>query len=177
MNNVIVWADVETTGLHAGSPDKLLEVAAFVTDLDLNLLDDSGYQAVVRYENPDEVRDVADDFVKNMHDKTELWQKLPEGKPLEQIDAELTAYIKLFAPEARQGRLAGNSVRLDANFIEEFLPAVSAHLHYRLLDVSAVAFEFCEVRGVPWFKKQHTHRALDDIRESIAELKHIRSHY
>ena len=100
---------------------------------------------------------------------------MPGGKHYEVIDDEAVHYIQQFAPEPRQARLAGNSVRLDANFIDEFLPRTSAHLHYRILDVSSIAFEACEVRGVQPFKKDYLHEAMSDIRESIDELRYLRA--
>jgi Oligoribonuclease (3''->5'' exoribonuclease) len=172
-NERIVWADVETTGLRAGRPDQLLEIAVLITDLDLNILDEAGRTCVARHHK--DVRDLADDYVKNMHDSTGLWNKVEYGYPYQIIDDVVTSYVKLFAPEPRQARLAGNSVRLDANFIDEFLPSLSAHLHYRILDVSSIAFEACEVRGVQPFKKDYLHEAMSDIRESIDELRYLRA--
>jgi Oligoribonuclease (3''->5'' exoribonuclease) len=173
--DVIVWADVETTGLHAGKPDQLLEIAVLVTDLDLNILDNEGYHAVAQHDPT--VRDIADDYVKAMHDDSGLWKQLPGGKHYEVIDDEAVHYIQQFAPEPRQARLAGNSVRLDANFIDEFLPRTSAHLHYRILDVSSIAFETEATLHVKAFEKELLHEAMADIRESIEELRYLRSFY
>lgn len=175
MEDLLVWADVETTGLNPNS-DLLLEVAAFVTDKDLNLLDEDGYHAVVRWD-PSYARGLANAFVQAMHDKTDLWSKLRDGTPVEQVSWELHDYIEHYAPEPRQARLAGNSVRLDANFIDHFLPEVGEHLHYRLLDVSSIAFEVYNVKGVTPFEKKALHSAVSDIRESIAELKYLRENY
>jgi Oligoribonuclease (3''->5'' exoribonuclease) len=172
---VITWADVETTGLHAGRPDQLLEIAVLVTDLDLNILDEVGYHAVAQHEPT--VRDLADDYVKGMHDDSGLWKQLPGGKHYEVIDDEVVHYIQQFAPEPRQTRLAGNSVRLDANFIDEFLPRTSAHLHYRILDVSSITFEMESALHVKSFDKERLHEAMSDIRESIEELRYVRSFY
>lgn len=176
MTEIIVWGDVETTGLYANDPDQLLEVAVLITDYDLNVLDEHGFQAVIQHDAR-AMFDLADDYVKAMHDKTGLWDRLAMGLPPENVDEYLVDYIQAFQPEPKTARLAGNSVRLDANFIEAFLPQVSAHLHYRVLDVSSLAFEFNEVLDVPDFEKVRTHVAMDDIRESIAELRHYRRHY
>lgn len=175
MKDVIVWIDVETTGLNPWTGDKLLEVAALVTDVDLNLLDDHGYHAVVFHENRDQVRNIASDYVKEMHDTNGLWDKVvgPDAVPLTIIDRELLEYIQRFAPDERSARLAGNSVRLDANFIDRYLPKVASHLHYRILDVSSLSFE-AQIQGVEVYHKRGTHRAMDDIRESIEELKYLR---
>lgn len=169
---VIVWADVETTGLRPGRPDQLLEIAAIVTDLELNALGDSFHRVV--YQDTQEVYELADEYVQNMHTETGLWDRLGEGDSLEDVDDAFIRFIKTHAPDARQARLAGNSVRLDANFIDEFLPQSSRHLHYRLLDVSSLAFEAYTVRDFEPFHKTFTHSAMSDIRESIEELKYIR---
>jgi len=171
MSNVIVWADVETTGLTAHK-DFLLEIAVLITDLDLNILDDTGYHAYVNHDRQF-VYNKANPYVRDMHTTSGLWDKLKGGKHTWQIDTELLAYIKQFAPWQRTARLAGNSVRLDANFFDQWLPQTANHLHYRILDVSSLAFE-ADIRDIPLFPKAGTHEAMTDIRESIEELRYLR---
>ena len=170
---VIVWADMESTGLRSGRSDQLLEVAVLITDFDLNILDEAGFHAIAKHEKRDMVG-IANDYVTQMHLKTGLWDKVDNGTPYYQMDRELLAYIKEFAPEERQARLAGNSVRLDANFFDEFLPLTAAHLHYRILDVSSIAFEANAVHRIEVFHKKLEHTAMSDIRESIEELRYLR---
>lgn len=175
MEPVIAWIDVETTGVDPGK-DALLEVACLVTDTQLNLLDQQGYHAVVRY-TPQEVSDLvasADERVVQMHSATNLWGKLTSGKPLETIDTELLYYIRRFAAEPRQALVGGNSITLDRNFVERYLPETFAHLYYRSIDVSTVALLAqwrygSKVR----YEKQYLHAALPDIRESISELRYL----
>lgn len=173
--NVIAWIDVESTGVDPRR-DALLEVACLVTDMDLNLLDEVGYHAIVRHSGR-EVSDLislADERVQQMHESTNLWSKLPYGKPLEAIDSELLAYIRQFAPEKRTALVGGNSITLDRNFMEAYLPETFAHLHYRSIDVSSVALLARHRFGDgAYYKKQYMHAALPDIRESIAELKFL----
>lgn len=170
--DVITWIDVETTGIKAAD-NRLLEVACVMTDTDLNILDEEGYHADI-FNDPDFVYDLANDYVKAMHSTSGLWGRLAYGKPLDQVDIELQAYIAQFAPEARQARLAGNSVRLDANYIDEYLPLTSEHLHYRIIDVSSIAYE-ATLRGIDIYRKAGTHEAMIDIRESIEELRYLRT--
>lgn len=174
----IVWIDVETTGLKAHK-ERLLEVAILVTDLDLNLLDETGYQAAVHLGNVvdvSEVRELADPFVQNMHDTSGLWGQCADpsrSKPIALIEAEALTYIQRLVPKPKTARIGGNSVRLDLNFLDEHLPSVSEHLHYRMLDVSTVTGLAQWRMGLPAFEKQRNHTAMADIRESIAELKYL----
>jgi len=174
---MLAWVDLETTGLDPRT-DRVLEIACIVTDINLSPVDEEPFHSVVYYD-PDHARHlrdaVADDYVRRMHDATDLWGKLPEGTPIGALERNLLAYIRRHAPQPRQARLAGNSVRLDANFLDAALPQVAGHLHYRLLDVSGIAYLANEWAGVPYFDKQRTHSALDDIRESLAELRHLRA--
>jgi len=171
----LIWVDVETTGLVAHQ-EHLLEIAILVTDLELNLLDEEGYQAVIWC--PESIapvlRDRADPFVQGMHDKTGLWDRLRDGKYAHVVQEEALAYIKRFVPEPKTARIAGNSVRLDLNFLEAHLPEVAAHLHYRLADVSSLVGFAHWWGGVPQFDKQMQHSAMADIRESIAEARYLR---
>ena len=174
----IVWGDVETTGLK-GHQEQLLEVAFLVTDLDLNLLDETGYQAAVYLGNTTDVAEVragAVPFVQQMHDNSGLWGACADpsrSKPLAVVEAEVLAYIRRFVPEPKTARLGGNSVRLDLNFLDEHTPLVSEHLLYRMLDVSTITGVAQWRMGLEPFEKQRNHTAMADIRESIAELKYL----
>lgn len=172
---VIAWIDVESTGVYANK-DALLEVACLVTDTNLNLLDETGYHAIVRY-TPREVEKLigaTDEYVVKMHSATNLWSKLPYGRPLEAIDSELLSYIRQFAPESRTALVGGNSITLDRNFLEAYLPQSFAHLNYRSIEVSTVALlARWRLGDDVHYKKQYLHAALPDIRESISELKFL----
>lgn len=171
MTNVIAWIDVETTGVELDA--NLLEIACIVTDTDLNILDEDGYEETVFYtpEQIEKMKNEVTPYVLDMHTQTNLWERLATGQRKEVIDGELVEYIARFAPEAR---LAGNSVRLDLNMVQLHLPGLSGHLHYRVIDVTTLA-TLAQWKGVPVFRKAKTHRAMDDIRESVAELQYLMS--
>jgi oligoribonuclease len=174
----IIWGDVETTGVNAFEGDVLLEAAFLVTDGDLNILDEAGYQAVVLYspKHVTRLKQATSDFVLNMHEKTGLWDRLQFGRPQEQIDAEALAYLKQFVPEAKTARFAGNSITLDRNFMQANLPGTFEHIHYRSFDVSTVA-GLAQMWGGEeiQYQKKTLHSAFSDITESIEELRYLRS--
>ena len=175
----LLWLDAETTGLHPASA-ALLEVAALVTDTDLNVLDEDGYHAVVYYPETavEDLRAAADPVVQRMHDDTGLWTKLPRGKLLATIDEEITDYLRGFAPAVRQSHMAGNSIHLDRSFAEIYLPRLDAHLHHRMVDVSSFALVAgWWLRKPPVFEKRYTHSARQDIRESLAQLRLYREQW
>lgn len=174
---VIAWLDLETTGLDP-KHHALLEVALIITDWDLNQIDD-GYTAVVQYTSSTAkgLREKANDYVKAMHDRTGLWERLeePSAKSLTTIDKELYEYLRWFAPEQNQARLGGNSVGgLDAAFSEVYLPQFKEHLHYQVLDMSSLQEAATQWFGIPDFPKSKEHSALADIRESIGQARYIR---
>lgn len=170
----IAWLDVETGGLDASS-HKLLQVACIVTDTDLNIIDEVGYETAIFYDAEEVklIKEQANSYVQEMHTNTGLWDRLPEGKPMSQVDIELHAYISQFAPEVRQAWLGGNSITLDRNFINTNLPLTGEHLHYRSVDVTSWA------GPAEWWygfqqEKKTLHEAFSDIKESIEELRAIR---
>lgn len=173
----IIWIDVETTGLHPQDGHKLLQIAVFVTDNQINLLDEEGYEEIVHYEESelDELKELSGEYVRNMHEKTGLWERLPEGKTLEEIDEEVLAYIKQFQKKARTSWFGGNSIKLDRDFASEFLPKTYEYIHYRSVDVTSIAGMAQAWFGIS-YEKKGTHNAKDDILESIEELRFYRKH-
>lgn len=175
----LIWTDLETTGLNPWTTqEKLIQVATIITDTDLNVVAEP-FMRVVRYdeEQARQMRSEANEYVRNMHDSSGLWSMLPSGTDLGQIDAELLDYVKAQAPQAKTARMVGNSIRLDLNFSEAYLPKTYDHLHYRFVDVSGFAYMLEEWGLVPgYFRKKKNHEALSDINESLAELRWLRSH-
>lgn len=171
-----VWLDVETNGTSANN-NFLLEVACLITDTDLNIVDEVGYQAPVYYpkEFVDKMYKETNEYVQNMHTKTGLWDRLSEeGKALSIVNDELLAYIQKYNPEPQSAWIGGNSTYLDHSFMDRYLPKVAAHLHYRELNVTSWGGPIQLWLGKDYEKKS-THRAMDDIRESIEQMQYYKT--
>jgi oligoribonuclease len=169
----LVWIDCEMTGLDV-EKDCLVEIAVLVTDSELNILDE-GLSVVIK-PRPDSLEGMGE-FVTNMHKESGLLELLPDGLPIEQAETQVLDYIKRFAPEVRSAPLAGNSIGTDRMFLNRYMPALDAHLHYRNVDVSSIKELVRRWYPKVYFqlpKKSGGHRALSDIRESIAELVYYR---
>jgi oligoribonuclease len=170
----LVWIDCEMTGLDL-SKDQLIEVAVLVTDSELNVLD-PGLDLIISTD--DAALDGMTEVVAEMHAKSGLTDEV-RASTLTLADAEqqLLAYVKRFVPERRTAPLCGNSIGTDRGFLARDMPELEAHLHYRIIDVSSI--KELSRRWYPraYFSapsKSGGHRALADIRESIAELRYYR---
>ena len=174
VNDRLVWVDCEMTGLSLET-DKLIEIAALVTDSDLNILGE-GIDVVIHAD--DEALAAMPDVVVAMHAKSGLTDRVRESTiTLEQAEQMVLEYVREHVPEANTAPLAGNSIATDRGFISRDMPILDAHLHYRMIDVSSIK-ELCR-RWYPriYFgqpPKEMTHRALTDITESIRELAYYR---
>jgi oligoribonuclease len=169
----LVWIDCEMTGLDV-EKDCLVEIAVLITDSELNTLDE-GLSVVIK-PREDSLSGMGE-FVTNMHKESGLLDLLPQGLAVEAAEAQVLEYVKKFAPEARTAPLAGNSIGTDRMFINRYMPALDAHLHYRNVDVSSIKELVRRWYPKVYFqlpKKSGGHRALADIRESIAELVYYR---
>jgi oligoribonuclease len=161
------------TGLDV-ERDCLVEIAVLVTDSELNILDE-GLSVVIK-PREDSLAGMGE-FVTNMHRESGLLEQFPDGVSLEQAESKVLDYVKRFAPEARTAPLAGNSIGTDRMFINRYMPNLDSHLHYRNVDVSSIKELVRRWYPKVYFqlpKKSGGHRALADIRESIAELKYYR---
>jgi oligoribonuclease len=165
VNDLLVWVDCEMTGLDLGK-DLLIEVAALVTDPDLNLLGD-GVDVVIHADEA--ALGSMIQVVREMHDKSGL------------TDAARLATVTVAEAEdmikPRTAPLCGNSIATDRGFLARDMPRLDSYLHYRMIDVSSIK-ELCR----RWFPRAYfgqpqkglAHRALADIRESIRELEYYR---
>lgn len=165
-----LWLDMEMSGLDV-SKCRILEVAAIVTDRDFNPLEN--FHAVV-YQAP-EVLAAMDAWCTENHGKSGLTALVAQGMPEKEAEKKLLELISRHFPEKERPVLCGNSIGQDRKFIDAWMPELSKRLHYRMLDVTSFKLVFNERYGVR-YEKKGSHRALDDILESIAELKTYLSH-
>jgi oligoribonuclease len=171
---MLVWMDLEMTGLDH-TADVIVEIATLVTDDDLQIVAE-GPDLVVH--QPAEVLARMDPFVVDMHRRSGLLDQITASTmSLADAGAATLAFIKEHVPEARTVPLCGNSIGTDRRFLAAYLPEIEEYLHYRSVDVSSIKElvrrwypDVLTQRG--W--KQGTHRALDDIRESVSELQNYR---
>ncbi|MGL4177691.1 MAG: oligoribonuclease [Dermatophilaceae bacterium] len=173
LSDRIVWIDCEMTGLSL-QDDALVEVAALVTDFDLTVLGD-GVDVVIR--PPDEALTQMGDFVRQMHTTSGLLDVLAEGITVADAEERVLGYVREWVPDAGRAPLGGNTVATDRAFLARDMPGLESHLHYRIVDVSSI-----KELARRWYPRAYFaapaktggHRALADIRESIAELRYYR---
>ncbi|GAA5005574.1 oligoribonuclease [Actinopolymorpha pittospori] len=174
MYDRLVWIDCEMTGLDLGA-DALIEVAALVTDGQLNVLGD-GVDLVVK--PPQQALEQMREVVRTMHTSSGLLDELAEGISLAEAEERVLSYVRTYAPEPRKAPLAGNTVATDRAFLARDMPNLEQHLHYRIVDVSSI-----KELARRWYPRAYfaspakvgNHRALADIRESIDELRYYRA--
>ena len=172
---MLAWMDLEMTGLE---PDRhvIVEIATLLTDDNLELIAE-GPDLIVTA-SADELAQM-DDFVTNMHTRSGLLDEIKTSTlSLADAGAQTLAFLQEHIPEARSVPLCGNSIGTDRRFLAAHLPEIEEFLHYRSIDVSTVKelarrWHPDAFRAAP--KKAGGHRAMDDIRESLDELRHYRS--
>ncbi len=173
---MLVWMDLEMTGLDHTS-DVIVEIATLITDDELNIVAE-GPDLVVHAD--DEALAAMDPFVVNMHTKSGLLEQIKASTiSLAEAGEQTLAFIREHVPEERTVPLCGNSIGTDRRFLAAALPEIEEYLHYRSIDVSSVK-ELVK-RWYPELdanrpRGQGSHRALDDIRESVRELAYYRDH-
>ena len=172
---MLAWIDLEMTGLDP-SRHVVVEIATLITDDDLEIMAE-GPDLVV-HASPEQLSQM-DEFVTTMHTRSGLLPAITASTlTLEQAGAQTLEFLKTHIPEPRTVPLAGNSIGTDRRFLATQLPEIEDYLHYRSVDVSTVK-ELCRrwhpevYRTAP--EKKGGHRALQDIRESVAELAFYRT--
>ncbi|MCB0342227.1 MAG: oligoribonuclease [Pseudobdellovibrionaceae bacterium] len=168
----ILWIDMEMTGLNV-EKEVPIEIAAVITDINLEPIDT--YHTVIR--QPQEYLDAMDDWNKDHHGKSGLTERVPFGKKPEVVEQELIALVNRHFPENGDPPvLAGNSIAQDRAFLNRYMPKFAEGLHYRMLDVTAWKLVFNNFFEIKYEKGDAAHRAIEDIQQSINELKFYLDH-
>ena len=168
--NKLFWIDLEMTGLDVNK-EVIIEVAAIITDINFKELD--SFETVVK--QPQNFLDNMDAWNTEHHGKSGLTAKVSTGMDPDMVETKLVDLIRKHFPEADKNPkarpiLAGNSIMQDRIFLDKYFKNFSSRLHYRMVDVSSWKV-IMNNRFNYTYKKQNAHRALDDIRESIGELR------
>lgn len=174
-NNRLVWIDLEMTGLDP-EKERIIEMATIVTDSDLNIVAEG---PVIAVNQPDALLNAMDEWCTRTHGESGLTKRVRESDISEgQAEQQTLDFLRKYL-EKGQSPLCGNSIGQDRRFLVKYMPELEAFFHYRNLDVSTIK-ELARrwrpdvLKGV---QKKGSHLALDDIRDSINELRHYREHF
>jgi oligoribonuclease len=170
----LIWIDLEMTGLDTAA-DSILEIATIVTDNDLNELAE-GPAIAIRHS--EEILRGMDTWNMQHHTESGLWKRVLESDTDMREAQRLTLEFLAAWTSAKESPMCGNSICQDRRFLHRLMPDLESWFHYRNLDVSSLkelATRWCP-EAAESLVKQNRHRALDDIRESIAELRHYRAY-
>jgi len=175
LSDLLVWMDMEMSGLDP-EREVILEVATLITDARLNLVAE-GPALVVH--QPDSVLDAMDEWNREHHGASGLTARVRASHlSLAEAETQTLDFVRQHCPE-RSAPLCGNSIHQDRRFLSRYMPRLDGYLHYRNVDVSTlkelVRRWYPEGPTPP--EKKHAHLALDDIRESIDELRFYRQHF
>ncbi|MDT8429034.1 MAG: oligoribonuclease [Pseudomonadales bacterium] len=171
----LIWIDLEMTGLYPDT-DRIIEIATIVTDSDLNLIAEGPVMAI---RQSDAALAAMDEWNQTTHGASGLIERVRQSRFDEQQAEALT--LEFLARHTEQGTspMCGNSIGQDRRFLVKYMPQLEAYFHYRNLDVSTVKELARRWRPevLAGLSKQSSHQAMDDIRDSIIELKHYRDHF
>lgn len=169
----LIWIDLEMTGLNP-EKDRIIEIATVVTDSQLNILAEGPVFAI---HQPNELLDSMDPWNTKQHNSSGLVARIKSSQINEaEAEAKTLEFLKKYVPSGKSP-MCGNSVYQDKRFLYQYMPALESYFHYRLLDVSTLK-ELARrwaPRVYSGLQKESRHLALDDIRDSIEELKYYRA--
>lgn len=173
--NNLIWVDLEMTGLNPDK-DRILEIAVIVTDSELTILAEGPMLAIHQAQT---YLDQMDSWCTEHHGKSGLTQRVQESNISElAAEKETLDFIKKYVP-AKVSPMCGNTIYQDRRFLLKYMPTLENYFHYRLLDVSTV--KILAQRWAPsiasGFKKESVHLALQDIRDSIEELRYYHANF
>jgi len=173
--NALVWMDLEMTGLNPHT-DYIIEIATVITDSELNVVAQGPVLAV---HQRDDVLAAMDDWNTRTHGASGLVDRVRSSVLTESdVEKQTLAFIQRHVPK-NKSPLCGNSICQDRRFLARLMPELESWLHYRNLDVSSLKELVKRWRPGLYagFEKKNTHKALDDIMESVAELRYYREHF
>ncbi|MDH4559283.1 oligoribonuclease [Pseudomonas sp. BN417] len=171
----LIWIDLEMTGLNPDT-DVIIEMATIVTDSELNVLAEGPTIAI---HQSDEILAGMDEWNTRQHGQSGLTQRVRESViSMAEAEAQTLTFLEQWVPKGKSP-ICGNSICQDRRFLYRHMPQLEAYFHYRNLDVSTL--KELAARWAPkvrdGVKKSSSHLAMDDIRDSIAELRHYREHF
>ncbi|MGR4067442.1 oligoribonuclease [Billgrantia sp. C5P2] len=172
-DDLLVWIDLEMTGLEP-ERERIIEVATLITDNDLNLIAEG---PVIAVHQPDELLAAMDDWNQKTHGESGLVERVKQSRTVtDEAERQTLEFLKTYVMPGTSP-MCGNSVHQDRRFLEREMPELLAFFHYRNLDVSTLKelAKRWNPGALAGFSKRNTHQALDDIRESLAELAHYRN--
>lgn len=171
----LIWIDLEMTGLDTVN-DSIIEIATLVTDKDLNTLAEGPILAI---HQPDEVLDGMDEWNTRQHGQSGLIDRVRHSQVSAAHAQQLTVdFLREWVPRGKSP-MSGNSICQDRRFMAREMPDLESYFHYRNLDVSSIKELIVRWRPelLKGFNKKGSHLAMDDIHDSIAELKYYREHF